>query len=101
MIQLISASVRYIVAQCSREIYSTIRKDLRIPLPARNRDIGHTPIEQITRSKIRINVDQDSCRTLPLAGVACNRVPVVKMWEDSGVESYPPPTIYLQSHRAI
>ena len=60
------ALVRNIMPQSLRQLLSIIREYLRVPLAARNRDIGHAVIEQILRAQFSINIDEHTVCGLPL-----------------------------------
>jgi hypothetical protein len=62
--------VRHIAAEFLAELRSTTRINLCVIASARERDIGHTAVEQILGAQFGVHVNQDTVGSLSLAGVA-------------------------------
>ena len=101
LFRLVCALVRNVVAESLRQFLTVVCKNLRVPLSTRNRDIRHAAIEQVSRGKLRIHVNEYAVGRLSLARIAGYGVAVVDVWMTLGLVVHVVPVIKLQPHRAV
>jgi hypothetical protein len=84
-----------------RQLLQTVGKYLSVELTTRDRDISHAAVEQTLRSKLRVYMNQYALRSLALAGVADDGIPVVKMRMLLRIEIDVALIVQPQPHRSI
>src|ERR1035441_4730870 len=67
------------MAERRAELLTAVGEELGVIRSARDGDIGHTVVEQVFCSKLRVHVDKDAVGGLSLAGVAGYAVAMVKV----------------------
>src|SRR5580658_2402712 len=80
LLWLIGALMRHIAREYVSQCASVVREDLRVPLAARDRNIGHATVEKVGGSKFGVGVDEHALCGLALTGVAGDGIAVIEMW---------------------
>src|SRR5438067_9015594 len=71
--------MRHFPVERTRELDLVIGVDPRVVLPTRDCDVGEALIDQLLARTLGVDLNQNTSRSLPLAAVARDRVPVIQM----------------------